>query len=107
MHETVFIDSIIKSIKNPDEVKEIFLEVGELAGIEAEHLKEHLQKRKKWKVNVETIQSQVECMCGYRGRAKINERLHDLVLYSCPKCEGIPNEVIEGDNIKVKKVVYL
>ncbi|MBR9706399.1 hydrogenase maturation nickel metallochaperone HypA [Candidatus Pacearchaeota archaeon] len=105
MHEHSFIQAIISNIENKDNVVEITLEVGELAGIKAEHLKEHLEEEMPWKVDVVERTSKVKCACGYEGRAKIRQRLHDLVVYCCPKCESFP-EIIQGEDIKIIKVVY-
>ena len=105
MHDLIFTESIIKNVPNPKDVTSITLEVGELSGIEKDHLKEHLVERTGWIVDVIGIDSKVRCLCGYEGRAKIKERLHDLVIFSCPKCDLLP-EVLSGSDIKIAKVRY-
>jgi len=105
MHEHSFINAIISPIKNKENVKQIELEVGELVGIEAEHLKEHLIERTNWDVNIKKINSLIKCDCGFNGRAKIKQRLHDIVIFCCPECEETP-EVLEGKDIKILKVIY-
>ncbi len=105
MHEEAIINSIIKEIENQEKVKSIEIEVGELAGIEAEHLKEHLKERVDWEIEVVKKDSLVRCECGYKGKAKIKERLHDFVIFSCPSCGEIP-EVLDGKDIKIKSVIY-
>ena len=105
MHEHSFIEAIIHPIKDKENVVKVLLEVGELAGIEAEHLKEHLMEKTGWEVKVKKVESFVECGCGYEGRAKIRERLHDMVIFECPECGDIP-EVIDGKNIKIINVYY-
>ncbi len=106
MHDIAFVQNIMKQVEDSENVKEIFIEVGDLSGIEADHLKEHLEEASGWKVNAVTIKSKIVCNCGYVGEAKVKERLHDLVIFSCPKCDMIP-EVLDGDKIKIKKVVYI
>lgn len=106
MHEHSFIDAILRSIKNPDEIIAIELEVGELAGIESNHLKTHLKERfDYWDIEIEEKQSKIKCFCGYEGPAQIRERLHDFVVFDCPMCERIP-EVLEGQDIKILKITY-
>lgn len=105
MHEHSFIDAILLNIEDKEKVKEILLEVGELAGIEAEHLKEHLKERVDWKIDVVEKKARVRCDCGYEGEAKIRERLHDMVVFECPVCGDIP-KVLEGKDIKILKIIY-
>jgi Zn finger protein HypA/HybF involved in hydrogenase expression len=105
MHEHSFIQAIIGNIKNKDNVSKIEVEVGELAGIDADHLKEHLAEETSWKVETKTKPSIVTCTCGYQGSPKILQRLHDMVIFECPKCHAIP-EVKEGKDIKILKVTY-
>ena len=114
MHEHSFIEAILRNVEDRDNVRKIVLEVGELAGIEAGHLREHIEtqldskhRTGQGKVDVEVLSrnSKVRCECGFEGRAKVLERLHDLVIFECPECEGIP-EVLEGKDIKILKVVY-
>lgn len=105
MHEHSFIQAIIRDIENSSDVIAIEIELGDLVGIDAEHLKEHLVEETRWKVIVKEKKSLVRCSCGYTGKAKIQERLHDLVIFECPKCGNIP-EVLEGKDIKILKVFY-
>lgn len=105
MHEHTFIQSIIEPIEDREKVVRVELEVGELVGIEAGHLKEHLVDETGWSVGVEEIESLVKCGCGYSGRAKIRERLHDMVIFECPKCGKLP-EVLSGKDVKIVRVIY-
>ncbi len=105
MHEQAIIDKILEHISDKTNVLKIELEVGELAGIEPEHLKEHLGERVNWEININSKKSQVKCSCGYEGYARIKQRLHDMVIYDCPRCENVP-EVLEGKDIKIVKVIY-
>lgn len=105
MHEHSFIEAILSNIKNKEKIKEISIEVGELAGIETEHLKEHLLEKVNWKINVTEKKAKVKCDCGHIGKPKIRQRLHDIVIFECPKCANIPN-VLEGKDIKILKIIY-
>jgi len=105
MHEHSFIEAILKNIENPENLKFVKLEVGELAGIEPEHLKEHLREKINCEIEVGGKESFIECSCGYKGRVKILQRLHDLVIFECPNCGKIPENVL-GKDIRIVKVVY-
>ena len=103
MHDAVIGKSILRDLEQYGKVKKAYLEVGELFGIEPDHLLEHLKEVLEIEFDVTQIKSLVECECGYRGRANITMRMHDLVLYDCPKC-GSAVKVIKGDKIIIKKV---
>lgn len=105
MHEHHFIQNIIKDIPNKEKVKSVEIELGELVGIESDHLKDHLEDETSWKVTIKTKKSEVKCSCGYNGEANILQRLHDIVIYDCPECQGEP-EVIHGKDLKILKVNY-
>jgi len=103
MHESVFTDQIIKEAKKHGKVKSILVEVGDLAHLPAEDLERTLKKMVKWKVNIERKKADVICTCGYKGEPKIIERRHDLILFSCPKCDSIP-KILDGEDIILKEV---
>ncbi len=105
MHEISFAKYILNQIENKDKVKELEIEVGELAGVSGEDLKETIEKMTGWNIKIKEMDSKVKCDCGYLGRAKIKGRGHDIVIYACPKC-GLNPEVLSGSNIKLNKVVY-
>jgi Zn finger protein HypA/HybF involved in hydrogenase expression len=105
MHEHSFIQAIIGNVEDPEKAKEVDIEVGELAGITADHLKEHLLEKVNWVVDTRTREARVKCSCGFEGRPNILERLHDMVIFECPECNEIP-EVVEGDSIKILRVLY-
>jgi Zn finger protein HypA/HybF involved in hydrogenase expression len=105
MHEHSFTEAILNNVKDKENVRGIVLEVGDLVGIEPGHLKEHIEEMYDWDVEVVLKKSKVRCECGFEGEAKVLERLHDLVIFECAKCGGIP-EVLEGKDIKILKVVY-
>ena len=84
MHDSVIASSIIKDIEQHGKVKKAYIEVGELFGIEPDHLLEHIRDVSKIEFDIKQTQSIVKCTCGYKGRAKIIERFHDFVLYQVP-----------------------
>jgi len=95
----------LKDVNNRDDVKEIVLEVGELVGIETRHLREHILGRFNWVVEIIDKDSKVKCECGFEGRARVVERLHDIVIFECAQCGWVP-EVLEGKDIKILKIIY-
>lgn len=105
MHEHKFIHNIVNQVPDNSNVIGVELEVGELAGITAEHLKEHLKEETGWEVNCKVKEGKVVCKCGHIGEARVRERLHDLVICDCPKCAG-EVEIVDGKDIKIVKVIY-
>ena len=105
MHEQGYIDAIVRDVEDRENVRKIVLEVGELAGIEGGHLKEHVVDRFGWDVEIVEKNAVVKCECGFEGRPKILERLHDFVVFECPECGEIP-EIVNGEDLKIVKVVY-
>ena len=106
MHEHHFIQNIIKDIPNKEKVIGVEIELGELVGIEAEHLKRHLADETGWDVKIIEKKSKIKCLCGYVGEPKIIQRLHDMVIYECPNCGMTEVEVLEGKDIKITKIRY-
>jgi len=105
MHEEAFINSILEPIEDKENVLRIEIELGDLVGITPEHLKKHLADKVNWEIKITVKESWVKCVCGYKGPAKIKKRLHDLVIFECPKCGNLP-KVIDGKDIKIRKVIY-
>jgi Zn finger protein HypA/HybF involved in hydrogenase expression len=106
MHEHIFIENIISQVPNKENVEKIYIELGDLAGIESEHLKEHMVEHTGWGVEIKLVKSKIKCDCGYIGEARVLQRLHDLVIFDCPECGNDEVLVIEGKDIKIGKVVY-
>ncbi|MFH0977776.1 MAG: hydrogenase/urease maturation nickel metallochaperone HypA [Candidatus Woesearchaeota archaeon] len=102
MHELAIADEIVREAKKRGAAKSIVVEVGELAKITPGELAETLANLVDWKVEIITKKAIVECKCGYVGRPRIMERVHDIVLFNCPECGGNP-KIIEGDQILLKK----
>jgi Zn finger protein HypA/HybF involved in hydrogenase expression len=105
MHEHSFVEAILSSVEDKENVQKVVIEVGELAGIEAEHLKEHILEMYDWEVEVSVSKGRISCGCGFEGEPKILERMHDFVVIECPACGDIPM-VLKGKDIKILKVVY-
>lgn len=104
MHETIIAQKIIEKAKEQGSVRKVILEVGDLAHLPAEELKEALQKMVDWEIEVHTAKAEVKCKCGYIGEPNIIEHTHDMTIYECPKCRKIPEEIITGEDIIIKEV---
>ena len=98
MHELKIVNKIIEEAKKR-RAKSVKIEVGELAEITKEELRENL-KVFSGNISIVLKESKVKCTCGYKGRAKILEREHDFCLFNCPNCGKKPN-VLEGGEIKI------
>ncbi|MFH1521853.1 MAG: hydrogenase/urease maturation nickel metallochaperone HypA [archaeon] len=105
MHEHSFIEAILSNIKERENVTKLVIEVGELAGIEASHLASHIKEKTGWDVEANQKNALVKCDCSYQGIPKIRERLHDMVIFECPKCGQVP-KITEGQEIKILKIIY-
>ena len=103
MHETVIANKIIEDAKQHGEIKSAVIEVGELAHITAEELRETLSNMVNWNITITEKKAKVNCDCGYEGTPKIIERKHDLIYFECPECGKVPN-VLEGSQIILKEV---
>ncbi len=103
MHEVVFANKVIEKAKGYGDVKGIKVEVGELAEVSADELRDALKKLVKWNVNVEEKEALVKCKCGYEGKPRILERGHHTVLFNCSKCGNLP-EVVNGNEINLVDV---
>lgn len=104
-HETIYAKAVMDGVPNKEGVKKVEIDLGELVGVTAHDLGHVVKDVCGWKVEINEIDSVVKCKCGYHGKAKIKERMHDLVVFCCPECGEIP-EVVEGDKMKIKKVIY-
>ncbi len=104
MHDTIAAKEIISQAKKHGNVKKIFVEVGDLAPIRAEDMEENLKKFVDWEIEVIKKPAVVKCVCGYEGEPKVLERAHDFVMFCCPKCNLVPEDV-KGTKIILKKIV--
>jgi len=103
MHEAIISEQIINDAKEHGEVNYIHVEVGDLAPITPDDLRNSVQNNAGWKVDVTSKKGKVKCKCGYEGERRITAREHDLVLFECPKCKEVPR-VVEGEDIVLKEV---
>lgn len=104
MHETVFAHKIITEAKNQGNVKEIDIEIGELAHVPAQELLACLKQLVPWNIISSTKEAKIQCDCGFIGHPTILERGHDFYFIECPKCSEV-SEPIEGTDIKLLRVV--
>jgi len=103
MHETVIANKIIEDAKKHGEIKSAVIEVGEIAHITAEELRETLSDMISWDITITEKKAKVKCGCGYEGEPKIIERKHDLLYFECPQCGNVP-DILEGNQIILKEV---
>jgi hydrogenase nickel insertion protein HypA len=122
MHELSVITSVVETIKQEMKkhknlicVKEIRLEVGELAFLSHDALKFGFRAltEKEKKVNskglrIIKVKAKVKCHnCGYKGPMKLEDSKEYHVhvpLFSCPKCGG-QIVVIKGKECTIKNLV--
>lgn len=104
MHETVVAQRIIEEAEKHGNVKELHLEIGELAHVPARELLVCLSRLVKWKISSKIKKAKAKCRCGFEGHPKILERGHDYFFIECPKCRNIP-DLAEGKDIKIVKVI--
>src|SRR3989338_909752 len=104
MHETVIARNIIQEAEKHGNVRNIFLEIGELGPVPPHELIECLRELVKWEINPRIIKAEVKCKCGFRGHPKILERGHDSFFIECPRCKKVP-ELVDGKDIKITKVI--
>ncbi len=100
MHELRLAEKIMDEAKRQGATSAIRIQVGDLAEVTADEIKEVLERYAPWKVTVETVKSNVRCSCGYTGEARIIEREHDYCLFNCPRCGKRPR-VIAGGEIRL------
>ncbi|RME53848.1 hypothetical protein D6783_00560 [Candidatus Woesearchaeota archaeon] len=103
MHEQAIANRIIEEAKKCGAVKGIVVEVGDLAHLPADEMRQVLLDRTEWDVTVVEKRALVECVCGYCGEPKIVQKQHDATLFECPVCGSLPL-VKEGDQIVLKTV---
>ncbi|MBW2991484.1 hydrogenase maturation nickel metallochaperone HypA [Candidatus Woesearchaeota archaeon] len=106
MHETLIINNILKKVNRQakgKKIKSIILEVGDLAHLPAQELKDFLGKMVDFKVIVKPVKAKVKCVCGYQGEPKILVHEHDFILYECPKC-GKTAKIVSGEEIVLKEI---
>ncbi len=103
MHETIIANEIIEKAVKHGNVKSIKVEVGEMGHLPADEFYQTISTLVPWKIDMVEKEGKVECSCGFIGRPKILERGHDVCIFECPKCGGVP-KVIDGTEIKLLEV---
>jgi len=108
MHEVAIANKLADEIRKQigekfDDIKAVSIELGELAEITADELREVLADMYSWRAEISVRKAKVKCKCGYVGKPKIKAREHDVVFFECPLCNSLP-EVLEGKSIVVKSV---
>lgn len=103
MHDIAISEGIIKEAGKHGDVTGITCEVGDLAGVLPDELKNTLAQLTGWDVKVLKKKAKVKCSCGFEGAPQITAREHDVVLYECPKCQDIP-DILEGSEVIIKEV---
>lgn len=111
MHEMSIANSILKIAKtevmktNAKQIKEIELEIGELAGVEYESLD--------FALNVLTRNSEFEntkiLILKPKGKAQCSDCKHlfeiETFLSSCPECKSYNTIIISGKELRVKSLL--
>ncbi len=106
MHETIIAKEILTQAKEKakgKKIKSITLEVGELAHLPANELKEVLKAMAGFKIIVKNAKARVKCECSYEGPPRILAQHHDFTLFECPKCGKQP-KILCGADIVLKEI---
>ncbi len=106
MHETIIAKKILKEAKEKakgKKIKSITLEVGELAHLPANELKEVLRTIADFKIIVKQVKAKVKCECGYEGPPRILAQHHDFTLFECPECSKQP-KILSGTDIVLREI---
>ena len=104
MHEMAFAQKIIEEARKQGDVVSITVEVGELAHVPADDLRQTLQSMTSWCINISETPSKIKCACGFSGSPNIVERGHDTTIYKCSNCGHLMPEIVEGKDISLKEV---
>ncbi len=105
MHEQTIAQEIIREALKHQPVKGITVEVGEVAHLPADEMKEVLEKMvPEWEIKIEEKEAKISCECGYEGRPEILEKGHDSTIFKCPKCGAMMPKVLEGDKIILREI---
>ena len=104
MHEQTIAKQIIKDAKQYGKIRSLTIEVGDLAHLPADEMKDVMEKMTDWKIKVIKKPATIVCTCGYSGKPKILQQLHDHNLYECPKCAKAMPVILDGHQIILKEV---
>ena len=118
MHEIsiagAIIDSVVDCAKKNDakKVEEVFLEIGELTGLNPDQMKFIFETITRGtvaegaKYDIKIIKSRINCRnCSYSGNIEIFEKMHFfLPVIKCPECGDVDIDIIAGRECCVKKI---
>lgn len=104
MHEHSISQKIIEDAKQFGKVKKLTIEVGDLAHLPADEMKEILEKKTNWEIDVIKKEAKIRCDCGFIGEPVITQQMHDHNIYECPKCQRQLPQIIDGQDIIIKEV---
>jgi Zn finger protein HypA/HybF involved in hydrogenase expression len=104
MHEQTIAAKIIADAKEHGKVKSITIEVGDLAHLPADEMKDVLEKLTDWQINIVRREAVINCSCGYMGEPEILQQLHDNNIYECPECHKKMPQILEGHHIILREV---
>ncbi len=106
MHETAIAKKIIEEAEKragKKRIKSITIEVGDLAHLPANELREFMKNITDYEVRIVSKKAMVRCKCGYEGEPGILAHEHDFALYECPECGSTP-KVLSGEDIVLKEI---
>lgn len=103
MHEIAHAQAVINQAKKLGAKKGAIVEVGELCDLEAHELEETMKRLINWNLEVKEKESKIECVCGYKGKARILDKGHGYCYFDCPNCSALGKsiKVLEGNEIKI------
>lgn len=105
MHEQIIANQIIQDASKYGNIKAITIEVGDLAHLPADEMRDVLEKLTNWKITVTSKKATILCDgCGFEGEPLIKEHMHDHSIYECPKCKYVMPTILDGQDILLKDV---
>ncbi len=104
MHEQTIAKKIIDEASQYGKIVSITIEVGDLAHLPADEMRDILEKLTDWQINIIRKKAKISCKCNYIGEPTITKQLHDNNVYECPKCKHSLPPAFEGTQIILKDV---
>jgi len=118
MHEISIAGAIIDSVldaarkNNAIQVKEVFLEIGELTALNPDQLKFIFKTitagtiAEEATYNIKVVKPLIKCKkCSYNGPIEFFEKLHFfLPVIKCPGCDEAEVDIVAGRECCVKKI---
>ncbi len=74
-----------------------------------ELLRQHFGKKLKVSAEITRIDSKIRCQCGYEGDADESQNDHELLhqgvfTMKCPECDSENYEIIQGNEVVLKRI---